>query len=73
MRIYLDQFLDTEPIQKAISTLREPQADQSIIDDILQTDDENLIFIDGEAACRFAPLPTSNPDQIFDDYTLYNL
>ena len=73
MRIHLDQFLDTEPIQKAISTLREPQADQSIIDDILQTDDENLIFFDGEAACRFAPLPTSNPDQIFDDYTLYNL
>lgn len=66
MRLYLDQLLDTEPIQRAISTLREPEADQAIIDDILQTDDENLIFIDGETD-RLSPLIDVS------DYSLYNL
>ena len=66
MRIYLDQHLDTESIQKVINTLRDPKADQAIIDDILQTDDENLIFIDGETD-RLSPL------LMCDDYSLYNL
>ena len=70
----LEQLAEDAPeIGKTVLAGQNLFADQSIIDDILQTDDENLIFIDGEAACRFAPLPTSNPDQIFDDYTLYNL
>jgi|APSaa5957512535_1039671.scaffolds.fasta_scaffold00139_57 hypothetical protein len=66
MRIHVDQCIDTVPIQNVIETLKCVSADQTIIDEVLQTDDENVIFIDSEAD-RLAPLDE------FDDYTLYNI
>ncbi len=76
MKIYIDQYVGTPPIQKVIGTLRDRKADQSIIDDILQTDDENIIFFDGETD-RLSPLTVESKvdgkQYMTDDYSLYNL
>ena len=76
MRIHIDQPSDNQLIEKFRLALPLDNVDHTLVDNVLDDDDQNIIFIDGETN-RLAPLREKSKrdgeTMMYDDYSLYNL